>query len=64
MKLRGWIARTGHTAQQVADMLGVSVWTVYGLTRSTPTRPSLELALRIETITGGEVTPSDWMETE
>lgn len=53
-----WIVDRGKTRDQAASQLGISKSYLHNLCRNVR-RPSLDLALRIERFTGGEI-PAAW----
>ena len=58
-KLGVWVDERGWTRQQLADELGIELSTAVRLC-SGGRRPSLELALQIEALTGGAVPVGYW----
>ena len=55
-----WIGRSGMPAARVAEMLGISGGHLHDLTHGR-TWPNRDMALRIRTLTCGEVTPNDFL---
>jgi 3,4-dihydroxy 2-butanone 4-phosphate synthase/GTP cyclohydrolase II len=62
MKLAEWLKKTGTTQVALARRLGISQGRVSQLVAGDA--PSLELALRIAALTGGAVTPADFLMTD
>jgi 3,4-dihydroxy 2-butanone 4-phosphate synthase/GTP cyclohydrolase II len=61
MKLDTWLARTGTTRIAFARQLGVSPATITALCNGETPWMSREIAGRIATLTGGAVTPNDFI---
>lgn len=59
--LAEWIDADGRPIAEIADLLGVAVSYVNRLRRG-ESRPSLELAIRIEELTGGDITARSWVD--
>jgi len=60
MTFLDWIERSGMRAARVAELLGISAGHLHDLTHGR-TWPSRDIALRIRTLTHGEVTPNDFL---
>ncbi len=58
-KLGEWVDAQGWTRQQLADELGLVVGSAARLCRG-ERRPSLELAIKIEALTGGAIPVAYW----
>jgi transcriptional regulator with XRE-family HTH domain len=60
-KLGEWVDAQGWTRQQLADELGITVGSAVRLCNGVR-RPSLELAIKIERLTGGAIPVTCWIE--
>jgi len=60
MTFLDWIGRSGMRASHVAELLGISPGHLHDLTHGR-TWPNRDIALRIRTLTHGEVTPNDFL---
>lgn len=60
MQLSDWMAREGHDDERLGSLLGVDRATVNRLRRGV-TKPSWDLAGRIKSLSGGAVTPDDFL---
>lgn len=64
-KLRAWLdqqpKKGGYSPSRLADELGVSRGTVYAwLDTRIELKPRVDLAVRLERLTGGDVSVVDW----
>jgi DNA-binding XRE family transcriptional regulator len=59
-KFPAWLDTCGITVVELADRLGVSPQAIYNI-RNGHSRPGLDVAARIDTLSGGEVPSSTWL---
>jgi transcriptional regulator with XRE-family HTH domain len=59
MQFTDWLAKCGETRTEIAKRLGVSRAFISQLALGQK-RPSLDTALRIQSVSGGRVKPRDW----
>jgi transcriptional regulator with XRE-family HTH domain len=68
MKLAAWLKKEGKTGTDLASLIGCDDATINRLIpkagKKQTRRPSLDLAAKISTATGGEVTANDFMEDD
>ncbi len=60
---RDWLAKSDMTPAEIAKKLGVSVSSIYNAANSY-FKPGREIAVKIEELTGGEVTVESWGEAK